>query len=145
MVDALHRAHSLLTPGGIVIDLHPTPEPAHLEVATETRFVRVADRLDDGSVNGPRRRHLAADSAVETCISMGLFTRQAATHFSFRTYADSVQELLAYLDAKWKQLHFAADDLARAHDTLERIGTAVVVTEQVSASRLRRQATIAGR
>jgi len=136
MVDALHRAHSLLNAGGTIIDIHPTPEPAHLEVATGSTFIRVADRLDDGSAGGPRQRHMAADAAVESCVSAGLLTRAAATDFTFRTHAASVEELQTYLHAKWKQLHFAADDLSRARDRLVHGGDAVVVTERVTASRL---------
>lgn len=137
MVDALHRAHSVLGPGGCVIDIHPTPEPAHLEVLTGTTFVRLADRLDDGTVGGPVWRHKAADAAVASCVSSGLFTREAATDFTFRTHADSVEELLDYLQAKWKQLHFAAFEMARARDWLARDKRhTVVVTERVTASRL---------
>jgi hypothetical protein len=137
MVDALRRAHSLLDSGGILIDIHPTPEPAHLEVAAGSEFVRLADRLDEGTVSGPRGRHMAADAAVMACVSAEMFNREAATDFIFRTHADTVEELLDYLHAKWKQLHFGAADLSRARDHLARgDGHAVVVTERVTASRL---------
>jgi len=137
MVDALRRAHSVLNSGGIVIDIHPTPEPAHLELAAGSEFVRLADRLDDGTVSGPRRRHMAADAAVLACLSPEMFNRDAATDFTFRTHADTVEELLNCLDSKWKQLHFAAADLSRARDHLAcGDGSAVVVTERVTASRL---------
>ena len=136
MVDALRRAHSLLDSGGIVIDIHPTPEPAHLEIATGSDFVRLADRIDDDAVSGPRQRHMAADAAVVACVSAELFTREAATEFTFHTHADTVDELLGYLAAKWKQLHFAPADLSRARDHLARGARAVVVTERVAACRL---------
>ena len=137
MVDALGRAHSLLDSGGVVIDIHPTPEPAHLEIAAASEFVRLADRLDDGTGSGPRQRHMAADAAVLACVSTDMFNREAATDFIFRTHADTVEELLDYLHAKWKQLHFGAADLSRARDYLARgDGSAVVVTEKVTASRL---------
>jgi hypothetical protein len=137
MVDALRRAHRLLDCAGFVIDIHPTPEPAHLEVAAGSQFVRLADRLDDGTVTGPARRHMAADAAVLACLSAEMFSREAATDFIFRTHADTVEELLDYLHAKWNQLHFSAADLFRARDHLARgDGKAVVVTERVTASRL---------
>ena len=137
MVDALHRAHRVLAAGGCVIDIHPTPKPARLEVLTGTQFVGLADRLDDGTESGPMRRHMAADAAVASCVSSGLFTREAATDFTFRTHADSVEELLEYLRAKWKQLHFAAFEMACARDWLTRDKRhTVVVTERVTASRL---------
>src|SRR5438045_1943159 len=107
MVDALHRAHSVLDSGGIVVDVHPTPEPAHLDVAMGSGFVRLADRLDDPTASGPSQRHTAADDAVTACLTAGIFTLQAAAEFTFRTHADTVEELLVYVRAKWKQLHFA--------------------------------------
>jgi len=138
MVDALRRANELLDPGGVVVDLHPAPEPARLEIASGGSFVRMADRVDDGGATGPRARHVAADEAVETCVSRGIFTREAATQFTFHTYAQDVEELLHYLATKWKQLHFAERDLSLARDHLSRGGgEAVVVTERVTAQKLR--------
>jgi len=137
MVDALRRAHSLLDSGGIVIDIHPAPEPAHLELAMGSAFVRLADRLDDGTPTGPMGRHMAADAAVAACVAEGIFNREAAAAFTFHTHAATVDELLGYLQSKWKQLHFAEADLARARDLLvQRPGSAIAVTERVTASRL---------
>src|SRR5206468_2321275 len=121
-------------------DIHPTPEPAHLELVAGSEFLRLADRLDDGTADGPRRRHMAADEAVASCVSQGFFRRQAATEFTFHTMADTVDELLAYVDAKWKQLHFGAADVSRARDALaRRPGSTIVITERVSAARLASQ------
>ena len=137
MVDALRRANALRDAGGAIIEIHPTPEPAHLEIAIGSAFVRLADRLDDGTASGPRARHEAAGAAVAACVSAGLFSRDAATDFTFRTYADTVDELVEYLGAKWKQLHFADPDMLRARERLARHnGSTVVVTERVAACRL---------
>jgi hypothetical protein len=139
MVDALSRAHSLLDPAGVVIDVHPTPEPAHLAVVSGSEFLRIADRLDDGTAAGPRARHLAADRAVESAIGRGIFKRDRTTTFTFHTHADTVEELLEFLETKWKQLHFATADLEHARDVLSRGRAAsVVVIERVTASRLAR-------
>ena len=137
MVDALRRARTLLYPDGVVIDIHPTREPARLELGTGTGFVRLADRLDDGTASGAGRRHRAADEAVEACVSAGLFNRQAATEFTFRTLADTVDELVEYLEARWKQLTFAPADLSRARRVAALYpGSAIVVTERVTVCRL---------
>jgi hypothetical protein len=128
----------MLDVGGIVVDIHPTPEPAHLEVATGSAFLRVADRIDDGSALGPRQRHAAADAAIEACVSSGEFKRDLDTKFTFHTYADTVDELLEFLETKWKQLHFDAGALQRARSLQARRPTSVItVTERVAACRLR--------
>jgi hypothetical protein len=137
MVDALRRACRLLDAGVVIVDIHPTPEPAHLELATGSDFIRLADRLDDGTASGPRQRHTAADDAVAACVSAGMFDVAAATEFTFHTLADSVDELVGYLEAKWKQLRFADADLSRARDALARSpGSAIVVIERLTACRL---------
>ena len=137
MVDALRRACSLLYVGGVIVDIHPTPEPAHLELATGSGLIRLADRLDDGTASGPRQRHAAADAAVAACVSAGMLYRETMTEFSFHTLADSVDELVGYLHAKWKQLHFADADLSRARGVLARSpGSAIAVTERVTDCRL---------
>ena len=80
---------------------------------------------------------MAADAAVAACVSWGMFNREAATEFTFHTHAETVDELLDYLQAKWKQLHFAEADVSRARDHLaRRRGSGVVVTERVTACRL---------
>src|SRR5262245_38958692 len=138
MVHALRRAHSVLDPGGMVVDIHPTPEPAHLEVATGSAFLHVADRVDNGSVTGPRRRHMAADAAIEACVTGGLFKRDGETKFTFHTYANTVDELLDFLTTKWKQLHFDDAAMQRARSLQARRPTSVItVTERVAVCRLR--------
>ena len=79
--------------------------------------------------------HLAITSDHYTLL--GMFYRAAATEFTFHTLADSVDELVGYLHAKWRQLHFADADLSRARDILARSpGNAIAVTERVTACRL---------
>ena len=84
------------------------------------------------SATGP-----AADEAVEACVSAGLFNRQAATEFTFHWLADTVDELVEYLEAKWKQLNFAPADVSRARrEAALYPGSTIVVTERVTACRL---------
>jgi hypothetical protein len=137
MVDALRRACSLLYARGVIVDIHPTPEPAHLELATGSDFTHLADRLDDGTASGPRQRHAAADDAVAACVAAGMFDLAAATAFTFHTLADSVDELVGYLETKWKQPHFTDADLSRARDAHARSpNSAIAVTERLTACRL---------
>ena len=137
MVDALHRARSLVDPGGTIVDLHPTPEPARLEIFDGMTLTRLADRIDDGTANGPSQRRAAADRAVERCVADGLLRIESLVEFPFWTQANHVAELRAYLGAKWKQLHFDEADFRRAEAALARTaGSTVVVTERVTASKL---------
>lgn len=139
MVHALRDAGSFAASDGVVVDLHPTPEPARLEIVDGTSLTRIADRIDDGSAAGPSRRHAAADAAIARCVEDGIFERRAAAEFTFWTQADTVFELRAYISAKWKQLHFDEADFRRAEAALLSVpGSTVVVTERVRAQTLRR-------
>jgi hypothetical protein len=137
MVDALRRALAVTAPGGLIVDLHPTPEPARLAILDGSTLIPVADRIDSGGPEGPAQRHAAADRAIARCVADGSLRCDGRVEFPFWTQADSTAELRAYIDAKWKQLHFRDADFAQA-DALLRVATArrVVVTEHVTASRL---------
>jgi hypothetical protein len=139
MVDALRGAASMASADGVIVDIHPTAEPAHLEILEGGTLTRIADRIDDGGADGPRRRHASADLAIARCIADGLVQRVAAAEFSFWTEADTTAELRAYVSAKWKQLHFDDDDFRRADAALSGAASrTVVVTESVIASTLTR-------
>ena len=137
MVHALERAAALLAPGGTIVDLHPTPEPAHLDVTIGSDMTRIADRVDDGSPTAPTRRHAAADAALAACERSGVLIVRATIEFTFHTLADDVDELLRYVATKWKQLHFAEADLRRARERLGgSAGATVAITERVRATRM---------
>jgi hypothetical protein len=137
MVHALRRAGGLLAPGGFIVDVHPTTQQAHLELCTGRDFIRLAERIDDPSPTGPRQRHAAADRAVATCVAAGDVRLQRDAQFTFHTFADSVEELLAHLAGKWKTLRFEGSDLEHARTSLARTPDAsLVITERVSAAKL---------
>ena len=137
MVHALKRARGLLDRRGFIVDVHPTTQQAHLEVYTGRDFIRLAERIDDPSPTGPRQRHAAADRAVASCVAAGELRQLSSVQFTFHTFADSVDDLLAYLAVKWKTLRFADTDLYRARERLAQTpGGSLVVTERVSAAKL---------
>src|SRR5437588_11933343 len=98
MVDALQRARSLLTSGGYVLDLHPTTEAPHLEVG--------GDLAGDLRADDARRRHAAAEAALATVLDRHLFVVSGTRDFSFRRYADSLDELTEYVSGKWSHAEF---------------------------------------
>jgi hypothetical protein len=97
MVDALSRAGRCLAAGGRLVDIHPTAEPAHIEVRTPEGIVSAGDLVDEGTDRGPRRRHAAASKAIADVVALGWFTLEGRREFAFRRYADSAAELRAYV------------------------------------------------
>ena len=110
MVDALRRANRLLRPGGCVVDIHPTIEPAHVEVdATMTGDLHAEDA---------RRRHAEADAALAAIVEQGVFIVDGVREFSFRRYADSVEQLCDYVAQKWTGAQFDEATVNRTRDLL---------------------------
>jgi SAM-dependent methyltransferase len=101
MVPALEEAHRLLGPTGTVIDVHPVPGTAEIEVhrSGHVVFAEPASTSD-----GEGERH--ADDALSTVVARGLFVAERRSEFDFRVYASSVRELhefLAEADAHARQ------------------------------------------
>jgi hypothetical protein len=137
MVDALVRAGRLLTPNGRVIDIHPTPEPARVEVGA-----RESGGHSIGELDAPDavERHRAADAAVANAVAQGLFIVEATREFSFHSYADSVRELADYVAQKFRTTRIGPETGRRAEVALRAQPTATVwVHERVRVSKLRRQ------
>ena len=131
MVDALLRAQRLLRPIGWLVDIHPTVESAHVEVGPDicTGVLHAEDA---------RRRHAAADAALATIVTRGAFTLEGTQEFSFRRYADSVEELWEYVAAKWTDAQFDDATLNQTRDALRSLPTASLwLREQARVTTLR--------
>lgn len=111
MVDALRRARRWLRRDGCLIDIHPTPLPATIEVdGVPIGHVETAD--------GPAR-HAAADAAVAVALRDALFVAAGSDLFDFYTYADSLDELREHIEANWRDARVLAgvtDGRPRAHE-----------------------------
>jgi hypothetical protein len=138
MVDALHRAHGWLRPTGLFVDIHPTAEPAYLEVQSAAGIVGVGRVNDIDEQSGPSSRHAKADAALAAAVTRGWFAIEARREFSFHRYADTVSELRSHVQGKWRGAALDQAALQRAA-TLQ--GTEpnarLWVREQVSIARLR--------
>jgi hypothetical protein len=110
MVDALKRAHRLLEPGGVVIDVHPTAADASVEVGA----VRTG-RVDAGDAPG---RHAAAARALTAVVDAGLFAIDRTHRFTFYTYGDSVDELRDYIEGNWRNATMDDDTVRRTREAL---------------------------
>jgi len=92
MVHALQQIHRLLRPNGILIDIHPIPEPLTLEVHKDGRLLFAEP---DPDYTGEDYRH--AESALAQAIQHGLFVTQGTAQFDFFVYASSMAELRDFL------------------------------------------------
>jgi hypothetical protein len=108
MVDALRRAHRIVTPAGVVVDLHPSASPAAVEVGDRlTGYVNAADG---------RRRHAAADAAIATAVAEGLFAIERIVEFAFHTHADTIDELREYIEDHWRDARLDEATVSRTRE-----------------------------
>jgi hypothetical protein len=125
MVHALHEAHRVLKPDGILIDLRPAPRHRRVGLgqSTQWRLVGVMrETFDDDH---------AADHAVVQVLREGLFRREARFEFDLDRVMDTVKDFQAWLDDFVRQGEFPSHAwllkrLARAQSNL-RPHTKIVV------------------
>jgi len=112
MVDALRRAHRVLTDSGLVVDLHPTAAESAIEAGAEvTGFVAAGDAVE---------RHAAADSALAAVLESGLFLVDQVAAFTFYTYGDTIEELREHIEENWQDARLDDPTVARTREALRR-------------------------
>jgi len=87
-VPALEQAHRLVGPGGSVVDIHPVPGTATVEVYRSGEVV-FADSASASDGEG----EVQADAALAQVVARGLFAAERRAEFDFRVYASSPREL----------------------------------------------------
>ncbi len=130
MVHALRRAHEIVTPGGCVVDLHPTNRTATIEASEVTGEVDAGDAP---------LRHAAADAAIAAAIAAGMFAVERQQVFQFYSYADSIDELRHHVQSTWRDARIDEETVRRTREALRRAapGTRPRVREEVRITRLR--------
>lgn len=91
MVHALHNARRVLTRGGLLVDIRPTPDRRNIvwECPEGHRIV--------GWLRGERRRFRAAQEKLEGVVQDGFFRLRHSEVFHILHRASSLRSLLAYV------------------------------------------------
>lgn len=98
MVHALEKIRQLLKPGGLLLDIHPTNEPATIAVRLREQIIPAGwiNESDDYV------EYEWADEAVKAAVDNRLFIQEQRGTFKFVWHADSMNDLRAYLAEEWK-------------------------------------------
>ncbi len=134
MVHALERTAALLVTGGLLVDIHPTSEPARLEVRASGRTMPAGVITEeDGGIE-----YRQADAAIAEVTGRGLFRCERTTTFTFVTYAGSLSELRDHLADVWTDAVIDDASARTIEDLLAQAGEAgeVLLRERVGMSRL---------
>jgi hypothetical protein len=138
MVHALETVHNSLIEGGILVDIHPTGQAPliKVEIGEQTFLVGYIEESDNFV------EYAQADSALRQAVANGWFNQEKRGTFLFKTYAVTVAELKAHLEATWSDAIFALNVQQRAAELLE-IAAAqsrpsrLTLNEQIGILRLR--------
>lgn len=137
MVHALEKAHELLQPEGVLVDIHPSGEPPPIVVRLgKESYLAGWLREEDDYVE-----YAQADAALETVVAHGRFRQEAGSHFTFTTHATAVVELREFLARTWEDAIIDDGVAQRATDLLQSAPTAdkeVVLQERIRIGRYRK-------
>ena len=135
MVHALEQIHFLLKPDGILIDIHPTPEPPPIDVRLDADIHRVGwvREVDDYC------EYVAADEALATAVSRNLYTWQKQGTFAFTTYADTILDLRQHLAQTWTDAIIDDDIIRRTLDLMQTpsLNQEIILREVIQIARLK--------
>lgn len=142
MVHALEEIRRLLSPGGVLIDIHPVQEASLLEVISGGR-VQCSEPEPDSSLDDYKH----AEAALADVVQRRLYVLESASEFEVLAYAASVSELAAYVEEAnaYEQGCKSEAEQVREREFMERIeqamreagpGAEVAIRERARISRL---------
>ena len=103
MVDALLESWRVLQPDGLMVDLRPYHSNPALEIMATggclADDIFVPGHIDD---SGGTPDDVASDEAIDEVVRQGYFIPMTQDSFKFANYWDTLDDLLAYADEKWR-------------------------------------------
>lgn len=135
MVHALEKIHELLQPTGVLVDIHPAPEPPALQVRIggaihEAGWLRETDDYLE---------YEQADRALTQVIEAGLYSVERRARFNFTTHAPSLKDLERHLEEEWQDAFIEETTVRSIEELLQTRGRdkEILLRESVQIARLR--------
>ncbi len=126
--------HAALRPAGLLLDIHP--EPRHAAVEVQGRDGPVFVGLRDNSA-GIAKIHTAR-AGLDVAIREGLFVRERAATLAFLYSFDSVDAWLEHAAERWTETRMPPALIARARALFPSSTGELRVRRRIHAARLRR-------
>ncbi len=98
MVHALEKIAQLLKPDGVLLDIHPTNEPAAMAVRLRDQIIPAGWLTESDDYV----EYEWADEALQSVVDDQHFTLERVGTFEFVWHADTLNDLRAYLAEEWK-------------------------------------------
>jgi hypothetical protein len=135
-VRALKRVHGWLRPGGVLLDLHPEPQPPRIDVALGGLAFEHLGRIDTSALIANIH---AARASLAAVVEQQLFGCEDALVFDFVSHFASVDDWLHHRQQERATGRIDPLVIERAREVLSAHPSAELrVTERERATRLRR-------
>lgn len=134
VVGALRTIHRSLRPGGLLLDVHPVPEHARIQVRTGKETQDLGN-LDETAIIGDT---LAGRAVVDMLIREALFFSDCQVVFEQVTHVSDVDTWLAYREARAARSLLDPLIIQRARNLLVASEGEIRIVERGYAARLRR-------
>ncbi|HWL50111.1 MAG TPA: hypothetical protein VNT92_09560 [Acidimicrobiia bacterium] len=134
MVHALRRIHRSLRSEGVLLDLHPQPEPAVVEVWQGSRVDRIGHLDQEEDI----RDILEARARLDQVEVEGWYSNERRNSFDLLAHFPSAQAWLDYRAKEGDSSVVSAELLASANRFLATGGGELVIREPIRASVLTR-------
>jgi hypothetical protein len=135
VVGALHNIHQSLRSQAILLDIHPEPQPAAVEIWSRTKRVSLPPIIDPSNLIANIQR---ARGLLDTVVHDGYFALEAAASVDFVSHFKSVEAWFAFRIQRGKSVNVNEDVVAEARRMLEREHGVLRIRERISLRRLRR-------
>jgi hypothetical protein len=123
MVHALEIVHSLIKPGGLLVDIHPLGDPPAIQVLLQGQTIQVGWLQEsDNFIEYPQ-----ATDALAQVITRGWFALDQQGEFIFITHATSWEDLENYLKAKWHDAILPEGAALRVQRLREELGAGIEI------------------
>jgi hypothetical protein len=136
MVHALETIHSLIKPGGVLLDIHPGLDKAWVEVRVNGKdyFLDVVQETDDYI------EYQQANEALLQASKRGWFEVDEAGKFLFIIHSGSMEEMREYLVDNWKDavLNESLEGKAREYYSKAADSFEILIREEVLITRYKR-------
>ncbi len=135
MVHALEKCHTLLKPGGCLVDIHALTNPPLIEIQSENGLINAGPLLDSSNFE----RFRQAFEAIETVADSHLFALDFKKSAGYQIHIDSYKSFQDWLAEQWDTSYLPPSTDKVIKDSMSAGGGAsrLVVTKKAQVTILR--------
>ena len=139
MVHALEKCHTLLKPGGCLVDIHALTNPPLFEIQSEDGLINAGPLLDSSNFE----RYRQAFEAIETVADSHLFSLDFKKSAGYQIHIDSYKSFQDWLADQWDTSYLSKKTEEMIKSAMSESGGAaeIIVSKNAQVTVLRAEST----